>query len=363
MLARIDLRGTSGDLRARSRAPARGGPTTSRDAVAAIVADVRARGDVAVRELHRRASTASSSTTLAVAARRDRGRARAHLDPALRAALELARDQIVGVARGAARARRSCTTALGVEVARAASCRSTAPAATCPGGRAPLASSVLMTALPARVAGVPRSCSARRPARRDTSHDAILAAAALARRRRGVRDRRRAGDRGDGVRRPRRSRPVDVIVGPGNAYVVEAKRQVFGRVGIDGLAGPSEVAIVADDTVDPAWVAVDLLAQAEHGPGGAVALDHVGRRGRRPRSSSRSTTLLARRGTARRSRGRRCDAGGRRRARRRRRRRRSTPPTRSRPSTSSSCAPTPTLLVPLVRNAGAVFVGRRTRPR
>jgi histidinol dehydrogenase len=67
-------------------------------------------------------------------------------------------------------------------------------------------------------------------------------------------------------------RPVDVVVGPGNAYVVEAKRQVFGTVGIDGLAGASEVVIVADDTVDPEWVAVDLLAQAEHGPGGAVAV-------------------------------------------------------------------------------------------
>ncbi len=66
--------------------------------------------------------------------------------------------------------------------------------------------------------------------------------------------------------------PVDVVVGPGNAYVVEAKRQVFGTVGIDGLAGASEVVILADDTVDPEWVAVDLLAQAEHGPGGAVAV-------------------------------------------------------------------------------------------
>jgi histidinol dehydrogenase len=67
-------------------------------------------------------------------------------------------------------------------------------------------------------------------------------------------------------------RPVDVVVGPGNAFVVEAKRQVFGTVGIDGLAGASEVVVVADDSVDPAWVAVDLVAQAEHGPGGAVAL-------------------------------------------------------------------------------------------
>lgn len=66
--------------------------------------------------------------------------------------------------------------------------------------------------------------------------------------------------------------PVDVIVGPGNAYVAEAKRQVFGTVGIDSLAGPSEVVVVADDTVDPAWVAADLLAQAEHGPGGMATL-------------------------------------------------------------------------------------------
>ena len=66
-------------------------------------------------------------------------------------------------------------------------------------------------------------------------------------------------------------RPVDVIVGPGNAYVAEAKRQVVGVVGIDSFAGPSEVAIVADDTVDPALVAADLLAQAEHGPGGAAS--------------------------------------------------------------------------------------------
>ena len=58
--------------------------------------------------------------------------------------------------------------------------------------------------------------------------------------------------------------PVDKIVGPGNAYVAEAKRQVFGQVGIDMIAGPSEVLIIADKTNDPAWIAADLLAQAEH---------------------------------------------------------------------------------------------------
>ena len=59
---------------------------------------------------------------------------------------------------------------------------------------------------------------------------------------------------------------VDMIVGPGNAFVAEAKRQLFGRVGIDLLAGPSEVAVIADDTADPELVAADLLGQAEHGP-------------------------------------------------------------------------------------------------
>jgi histidinol dehydrogenase len=68
--------------------------------------------------------------------------------------------------------------------------------------------------------------------------------------------------------------PVDVVVGPGNAYVALAKRAVAaeGTVGIDGFAGPSEVAIVADSSADPTWVAADLLAQAEHGPGGAAVL-------------------------------------------------------------------------------------------
>ena len=67
-------------------------------------------------------------------------------------------------------------------------------------------------------------------------------------------------------------RPVDVIVGPGNVYVALAKKEVAGQVGIDGLAGPSEVVVVADETTDPEQVAADLLAQAEHGPGGVAVL-------------------------------------------------------------------------------------------
>ena len=69
-----------------------------------------------------------------------------------------------------------------------------------------------------------------------------------------------------------RRAPVDILVGPGNAFVAEAKRQLFGRVGIDLLAGPSEVCVIADETADPELVAADLLAQAEHGPSSPAVL-------------------------------------------------------------------------------------------
>jgi histidinol dehydrogenase len=128
-----------------------------------------------------------------------------------------------------------------------------------------------MTAVPARVAGVPHVALCTPPRADGTVHDAILAAARLA----GV----------DAVYRVGGAQAiaalaygtetidaVDVIVGPGNAYVAEAKRQVAADVAIDGYAGPSEVAIIADDTAPPVLVAADLLAQAEHGPGGACAV-------------------------------------------------------------------------------------------
>jgi histidinol dehydrogenase len=266
MLARIDVRGTSGDLRAALARPDSVGADVS-VAVAEIIADVRARGAVAVRELTARldgADLADARVGVAeIAAALDR------TSPGLRAAFELARDQIVGW-HEAQREREPQHERLGVEVT-----ERVVPVdrAGCyvPGGRAPLASSVLMTALPARVAGVPEVVLCSPPEASGRVNDAILAAAAIA----GVDEVYAIGGAqaiaamafGAGS-----LGAVDVIVGPGNAYVVEAKRQVFGKVGIDGLAGASEVAIVADDTVDPEWVAVDLLAQAEHGPGGAVAL-------------------------------------------------------------------------------------------
>ncbi|MDH3663976.1 MAG: histidinol dehydrogenase, partial [Alphaproteobacteria bacterium] len=131
-----------------------------------------------------------------------------------------------------------------------------------PGGKAAYPSSVLMNALPARVAGVERLAIVV-PAPDGEFAPLVLVAAKLA----GIDEIYPIGGAQavaalaygtDSIR------PVDKIVGPGNAYVAEAKRQVFGRVGIDMIAGPSEVVVVADADNDPAWIAADLLSQAEH---------------------------------------------------------------------------------------------------
>jgi histidinol dehydrogenase len=131
-----------------------------------------------------------------------------------------------------------------------------------PGGKAAYPSSVLMNAIPARVAGVPRIAMCV-PTPDGVLNPLVLAAA----RRAGVVEIYRIG----GAQAiaalafgTTSIAPVDRIVGPGNAYVAEAKRQVFGRVGIDAIAGPSEVVVLADAANDPRCIAVDLLAQAEH---------------------------------------------------------------------------------------------------
>jgi histidinol dehydrogenase len=131
-----------------------------------------------------------------------------------------------------------------------------------PGGKAAYPSSVLMNAIPARVAGVQRLAMCV-PAPGGVLNPLVLAAARLA----GVDEIYRVGGAqaiaalafGTAM-----IAPVDRIVGPGNAYVAEAKRQVYGQVGIDAIAGPSEVVVLADAANDPRLVAIDLLAQAEH---------------------------------------------------------------------------------------------------
>ncbi len=131
-----------------------------------------------------------------------------------------------------------------------------------PGGKAAYPSSVLMNALPARVAGVPRVAMCV-PSPDGVLNPLVLAAARLC----GVEEIYRIGGAqavGAMAYGTELIAPVDRIVGPGNAFVAEAKRQVFGHVGIDSIAGPSEVVVVADGNNNPRLAAVDLLAQAEH---------------------------------------------------------------------------------------------------
>ena len=131
-----------------------------------------------------------------------------------------------------------------------------------PGGTAAYPSSVLMNALPAKIAGVGRVVMVV-PAPGGQLNPLVLTAARLA----GVDEIYRVGG-AQAVAAlafgTASIKPVDKIVGPGNAYVAEAKRQVFGHVGIDSIAGPSEVLIIADEGGNPDWIAADLLAQAEH---------------------------------------------------------------------------------------------------
>jgi histidinol dehydrogenase len=140
-----------------------------------------------------------------------------------------------------------------------------------PGGTAPLASTAVMTATLARVAGVPEIVACTPCGASGRVNPVLLHALQVA----GATEIYKVG----GIQAvglmafgTRRIKPVHKIVGPGNAYVTAAKRQVYGYVAIDQVAGPSEIAILADDSANPAWVAADLLSQAEHGSGHERAL-------------------------------------------------------------------------------------------
>jgi histidinol dehydrogenase len=229
--------------------------------VAGIIADVRARGDVAVCDYTSRFDrTPMTPDRLAVTAA-EIAEAKARVPAELLAALDLAATRIEAFHRAQLPADLETTDAVGYRMGM----RWTALDAVglyVPGGKAAYPSSVLMNALPARAAGVARIAICV-PAPDGVLNPLVLAAAERA----GVQEVYRVG----GAQAiaalafgTETIAPVDRIVGPGNSYVAEAKRQVFGRVGIDGIAGPSEVVIVADAGNDPAHVAMDLLAQAEH---------------------------------------------------------------------------------------------------
>jgi histidinol dehydrogenase len=231
------------------------------DTVRAIIADVAVRGDRALIELTRKFDRVDlSKVGLRVSA--------AEVDAAERAcdrkaldALALARDRIEAYHRRQKPEDTHFTDALGVELG----ARWTAIEAVglyVPGGTAAYPSSVLMNAVPAKVAGCERLVMVV-PAPNGKLAPLVLAAAKLA----GVDEVYRIGGAQAVAALAYGTEtiaPVAKIVGPGNAYVAAAKRLVFGKVGIDMIAGPSEVLIIADKQANPDWIAADLLAQAEH---------------------------------------------------------------------------------------------------
>ncbi len=233
------------------------------ETVAAIVADVRARGDAALAELTLRLDRVDLAAVGMEIGRAEIAAARAAIAAPVLAALELAADRI--------RAFHECQRPAGHDATDASGIRSGwrwSPVAAAglyvPGGRAAYPSSVLMNAIPAKVAGVERLVMVT-PTPGGAVNPLVLAAAELA----GVDTVYRIGGAQAVAALAYGTAtiaPVDVVTGPGNAWVAEAKRQLFGVVGIDMVAGPSEVVIVSDAASDPEWVAADLLAQAEHDP-------------------------------------------------------------------------------------------------
>ncbi|CAD7040956.1 histidinol dehydrogenase [Pseudorhizobium halotolerans] len=232
--------------------------------VRGIIDDVRLRGDAALFDYSARFDGVDLATAGLRVSDADIDAAVAATDPEVLEALKLAAERIekhharqmpkddiyedaLGVGLGS---RWTAVEAVGLYV---------------PGGTASYPSSVLMNALPAKVAGVPRVVMVV-PASGGAINPTVLAAARIA----GVTEIYRVG----GAQAiaalaygTETIAPVAKIVGPGNAYVAAAKRQVFGQVGIDMIAGPSEVLIIADGENDPDWIAADLLAQAEHDEG------------------------------------------------------------------------------------------------
>lgn len=231
------------------------------DAVAAILKDVREQGDQAVIDYTNR----FDRTTMTVETMRftveELAAAEADCDPETVVALELAAERIRAFHEKQKPDGLDYTDEAGVRLGY----RYTAVSAAglyVPGGTAAYPSSVLMNAIPAKVAGVERLVMVV-PTPDGVVNPLVLTAAKLA----GVDEVYRVGGAqavGALAFGTETIKPVDIIVGPGNAYVAAAKRQVYGIVGIDMIAGPSEILVVADADNDPSWIAADLLSQAEH---------------------------------------------------------------------------------------------------
>ena len=237
--------------------------TTTRvdEPVAAIIADVRARGDAALCDYTARFDRMTIGADRLAVTTAEIDAAIAEVPASLMAALDLAAKRIEAFHAAQMPQDLKFTDADGLTLGMRWGALD-AVGLYVPGGKAAYPSSVLMNALPARVAGVARVAMCV-PTPDGVLNPLVLAAA----RRAGVSEIYRIGGAQAVAAMAWGTAtiaPVDRIVGPGNAYVAEAKRQVFGRVGIDSIAGPSEVVIIADADNKPQHVAVDLLAQAEH---------------------------------------------------------------------------------------------------
>ncbi len=232
--------------------------------VSSILADVKGSGDKALVEFTQRFDGyALGSDADWIVTKERMKEAYDGLEPALRNALELAAARIRAYHEAQLPRDRDYTDDAGVRLG--AIWRAVDAAGLyVPGGRAAYPSSLLMNAIPARVAGVERVVVVT-PTPKGQSNPLVLAAAHIA----GIDEMWRVGGAhavGALAYGTEKIAPVDVITGPGNAYVAEAKRQLFGVVGIDMVAGPSEILVIADGKNDPEWIAADLLSQAEHDP-------------------------------------------------------------------------------------------------
>ncbi len=239
------------------------------EVVGEIIGAVRSHGDQAVGEYTQRLDTAGAPPAALIVTDAELDRAAQLLDPSVRAGLQRAIENVSAVASAGCGGSREIPVDLGDHVVLLHKVPVASAAVYVPGGRAPYPSTVVMGVVCARAAGVQDIAVCSPPGLEGDVDPVVLGACRLA----GASVVYRMGGAqaiaalafGTGT-----VRRVDVIVGPGNLYVQEAKRQVFGQVGIDGFAGPSDLVVIADADADSQELALDLLAQAEHGPGTLV---------------------------------------------------------------------------------------------
>jgi histidinol dehydrogenase len=242
-------------------------PEAVADQVAEIIARVRTSGDDALRFYTREYDTRGTTPAALRVPEAELDTAEARLDDAVRHGLRRAIDNVTRVAQAGLASDRTVSFEGHEVTLREVPVDSAAVYV--PGGRAPYPSTVIMGVVTARVSGVERIAVCAPPGADGEVDAAVLGACRLA----GASVVYRMG----GAQAiaalaygTETVAAVDVIVGPGNLYVQEAKRQVVGRVGIDGFAGPSDLMVIADADADPATLGLDLLAQAEHGAGSLV---------------------------------------------------------------------------------------------